>query len=306
MPQRSIFLLAGQGSQYYQMGKALYESDACFRYWMDEQDHMYQGFAGFSVVAHLYDPAHRKSMLFQRLSATHPAIFMVEYALGQSLIEQGRSPACLLGVSLGELVAFTLSGALLLEPALAVVYQEATLVERDCERCKMYVLFKDVAFFYGEPNLYNCAELVGVNNASQLVIATEENRAVEMEAYFQSHGIRWMEVPTTFGFHTSKIEAVKEKLRRVYANLSVHETRTPVFSARTCTPVTLTEDNQAAHLWQRIREPFYLERALLALMRGYPTHPLVDVSANSMFRTQLKLIQPVLEPAIDSFLSPFK
>ena len=62
---------------------------------------------------------------FDNLLHTHPALFMVQYSLAQTLLRRGMKPDVVLGYSLGEWVALAVSGAL--PPALTAATQELIL-----------------------------------------------------------------------------------------------------------------------------------------------------------------------------------
>jgi acyl transferase domain-containing protein len=47
-------MFSGQGSHYYQMGKALYEENPVFRRWMQDADAIYQDQVGLSIINELY------------------------------------------------------------------------------------------------------------------------------------------------------------------------------------------------------------------------------------------------------------
>src|SRR5215467_13794723 len=98
-------MFSGQGSQYFQMGKALYENNDTFRYWMGRFDDIVRQFLGKSMIETLYSDLHGKGEPFDRTLLTHPAIFMVEYSLAQILIQAGVIPDIVLGASLGSFAA---------------------------------------------------------------------------------------------------------------------------------------------------------------------------------------------------------
>jgi trans-AT polyketide synthase/acyltransferase/oxidoreductase domain-containing protein len=83
-----VFMFSGQGSQYFQMGKALYQSLVTFRHWMDRLDDDFYILTGTSVISHLYDENKKKGDPFDNFLFSHAALFMVEYALAQVLIMQ--------------------------------------------------------------------------------------------------------------------------------------------------------------------------------------------------------------------------
>src|SRR4051812_8779412 len=98
-------MFSGQGSQYFHMGRALFEGNATFRHWMTRLDAMVRQSSGASVVETLYSDANRRSDAFDRTLLTHPAIFMVEVSLAQCLMDAGLQPDLVLGASLGSFAA---------------------------------------------------------------------------------------------------------------------------------------------------------------------------------------------------------
>jgi acyl transferase domain-containing protein len=115
-PMRNVFMFSGQGSQYYQMGRALYEQGGTFARSMRAMDRIVQDLGCPSVVNALYGDQ-PKGAPFDDLVLSHPAIFMVEFALSQTLLEMGIEPHLTLGVSLGSVAASVLAGGLRMEEA---------------------------------------------------------------------------------------------------------------------------------------------------------------------------------------------
>src|SRR5262245_21121822 len=110
------FLYPGQGGQSFHMARSIYRSQARFRTWLNQLDELVAPRIGTSVLRHLYDE-NCSSAVLDDVLVSHPAIFMVEYALSRVLMEEHGAPAYLLAGSLGELVAAAVSEAMSLEHA---------------------------------------------------------------------------------------------------------------------------------------------------------------------------------------------
>ena len=108
-----VFMFSGQGSQYYQMGRELFEGHSIFRDWMYDLDAIAYSAGRQSVLSHLYNETNKISDEFNQLLYSHPAIFMVEYALAQILLDRGIKPDYLLGTSIGEYASAALSEVML-------------------------------------------------------------------------------------------------------------------------------------------------------------------------------------------------
>ena len=62
-------------------------------------------------------------------TTVHPAVFVVEYALAQLLMEWGIRPQAMIGYSLGEYTAACLAGVFSLGDCLALVARRARMIE---------------------------------------------------------------------------------------------------------------------------------------------------------------------------------
>src|SRR5262245_12483749 len=117
----AVFMFSGQGSQYYHMGSRLFANDITFRSRLLELDETVRTITGVSVLASVYDERVSKADVFERLALTHPAIFMIEVALAQTLVDRNLRPAVVVGVSMGAFGAAVIAGCLSPDSALAAV-----------------------------------------------------------------------------------------------------------------------------------------------------------------------------------------
>ena len=145
MKKNIVFMFSGQGSQFFHMGRDLYESEPVFRRAMDSMDTIAGDMTGRSVVKEIYDPGKGKWDRFDDISLSHPAIFMVQAALVRTLAERGIVPDAVMGTSLGEFVGAALYGVMDFETGFKkvirqpIVFQHQSLVcvrDRHCRHTR--------------------------------------------------------------------------------------------------------------------------------------------------------------------------
>ena len=125
------FLFPGQGAQFVDMGRNLYESVTLFREIVDSCAQTLQPLLGLDLRTVLYPCDAEEKQIAERLlgqtSITQPAIFTVEYAMARLWMQCGISPAAMIGHSVGEYVAACLAGVFSLEDALALIAERGRL-----------------------------------------------------------------------------------------------------------------------------------------------------------------------------------
>src|SRR5206468_1137141 len=95
--RQRVFLFAGHGGQTFQMARVIYDSHPGFKAWMDRLDLVIGGRLGRSVLERLYRPSASRSEPLREFQLSHPAIFMVEYALARALMDRMGPPDLVLG-----------------------------------------------------------------------------------------------------------------------------------------------------------------------------------------------------------------
>src|SRR6201994_463576 len=135
MSKRSlVFMFSGQGSQYYQMGRTFYDSNTKFRSILLRLNDVAKPLLGRSIIDVLYDDRRKKDEAFNDIKLTSVAIFIVEYALARTLIDDGVNPDVLLASSMGTYAAAAIAGALDPEAIVGCLVKLATIYETRCRR----------------------------------------------------------------------------------------------------------------------------------------------------------------------------
>ena len=179
---KTVFLFSGQGSHHFQMGRELFERDACFRATMQNADRVVRKRCGESVLTALFAENNTREIPFHRTLHSHPAIFMVEYALAKSLMDAGVQPDMVLGASLGTFAAAAVAGCIDSDEALLAVFEQALALEAHAKPGCMIAVMGEPGR-YLTPELLALCELGASNFAAHAVISLPEPNLAAVEAY---------------------------------------------------------------------------------------------------------------------------
>ncbi len=127
-----VFLFPGQGAQYVDMGRELYEREPVFRSEVDRCAEILQRHLDRDVRHVLYPDSSQRAEAESHINETwmtQPAIFIIEYALARLWISWGVIPSVVIGHSIGEYVCAVLAESFTLEDALGLLSIRARLMQ---------------------------------------------------------------------------------------------------------------------------------------------------------------------------------
>lgn len=214
-------MFSGQGSQYYHMGKELFDHNMIFREWMIRQDEILTHLIGESVIDKIYDPQMKVTDVFDQTLFTHPAIFMVEYAIAKVIAHIGIAPEYVLGASLGEFAAATTSDVIALEDALKAVVKQAEHLEMFCRGGRMLAILHDINLFYNERYIFERSELAALNYESHFVIAGETVNIEKIAAFLGQKKIMFQKLPVSFAFHSQFVSQAERPYKAFLKNITI-------------------------------------------------------------------------------------
>lgn len=301
MSARTVFMFSGQGSHYYQMGRALYESSETFRGWMRRLDDVARRETGVSVVETVYSSAHAKGDPFVRTLLTHPAIFMVEYSLAQTLSEAGVRPDTVLGTSLGSFAAAAVAGFLDVEDALHLVIRQAMALEKSCEPGGMTAVLADPTLF-GEDFLGARSELAAVNFSGHFVVSAKRAELEQLEAGLTVRGIGYQRLPVSFAFHSQWIDRARESF---FSFVRSVPRRTGRLALACCDSASVVTDLPETYFWDVVRHPIQF-REMIARLERDGARRYIDVGPAGTLSTFLKYLLPASSAStVQTVLTPF-
>lgn len=260
-------MFSGQGSQYYQMGKDLYAHHPVFKEWMQRLDDAARKIMGQSILEKLYDAGNHPGTPFDDTWFTHPAIFMVEYALYRVFAESGFAPDYVLGASLGEFTAAAVSGACSWEDMLSILINQVKIFQKHCLKGGMCAIVHDHRLFQRTPLLHENSELASRNFPDHFVVAGRLASLKIIENDLEKAGIAHQHLPVSFGFHSALIEPAAEKLLAI---MQQQRFGTPDIPFISCVRTEVIPTVQADHWWDVVRKPVEFQQTIQKIEKDQP------------------------------------
>lgn len=287
-----VFCFAGQGSQYYGMAADLMAENAVFRHWMQLGDAIIAQRHGFSILAEIYGEGRSPGTPFDRMEASHPAIFLVQYALTKVLQHHRLGPDMLLGVSLGEFTAQAVAGMMSFETALCAVADQPAVFHRTCRAGGMVAVLGSPDLHTSRPLLAAQSELAGVNSAGHFVLSALAENLPAIEADLKVCEVPFLRLPVPFAFHSRFVDDAEAAWRDAFA----HQRReTPFWPVWSCCTGEVIGPATPDLPWRIVRQGMNVRQTLHTLeQRGGAVY--VDLSPSgtlaALFRQGLDKKSP--------------
>lgn len=298
---KTIFMFSGQGSQYHQMGKPLFEGDDIFRRHMLRLDALAQKLSGKRVLEAIHTGS--KADAFDRTLLTHPAIFMTEYALALRLVEAGIEPDATLGTSLGSFAAAAIAGCMDEEAAMAAVIEQAKCFEDSCERGGIIAILAEPSLYEDEPFLHTRSEMAGVNFDKHFAVAGSQPDMDTIEAELKRRDIIHQRLAVSFAFHSRWIDNAQAQFRAFMRTVPLKAATQPVVCcdrAAALEPILPDE-----FFWHVVRRPIRF-RDTIAQLERQGTYRYIDVGPSGTLATFVKYVLPeVSASTTHAVLTPY-
>jgi bacillaene synthase trans-acting acyltransferase len=281
-----IWMFSGQGSQYFDMGRDLFDADSLFREAMQACDAHCRRLLGYSILEIVY-PQQKTSepRVFDHLPHTHPALFCIQYSLAQALLQRGLKPDMVLGYSLGELVALTVAGAVRFTEALELVVDQAEMLARSAPPGGMLAVMAGPEIF-GSSMAFEGLSVAAYNFRKHFVLSGGRTEIERVQRHFQRLEVTVQRLPVNLGFHSPCMDVVEGPLRTMASRVRV---RRPAFPVVSLAYGEILEDVPDAFLWKVVRQPVRFEETI-SRIECNGEFQFVDVGPAGTLATFLKYV----------------
>ncbi len=248
--QRVVFMFPGQGSQYLQMGKELYEKEKLFRTEVDQCFKLIEKDSGKDFSAVWFAD---NSELLDTTAHTQPALFVVEYALARLMMSWGISPDYMIGHSIGEYVAACISGVFTLEDALKVVVKRGELMQQMAAG-DMLSVSATPEELSGYLEKYGDVSLATVNSSALSVVSGGSDQIAELKQELDSNGILNKVLNTSHAFHSAMMDDMLEDFQSFVSGIKRSSVTLPFISNLTGKPISDDEATSPQYWTDHLRQ----------------------------------------------------
>lgn len=264
-----VFVFAGQGTHYLQMGRDLYESHPLFRATIDECQRLLEPYLDRPLCDYLY-PESASAALPEDSWQLQPALFAVEYALARLWMSWGVEPAAVLGHSLGEYVAACIAGVMSLADALKLIAFRARLVDGLPKDGAMAAIMASADVVHGLLAQFDGAISVASYNNPGLVIVTGARTALQTLAEaLDENDISYRSLPIANAFHSPAMRPIADEFAAITAEVAHAPPQFPLVANLTgalAEPGQIDSDYWVRHLL----EPVQFQQSIETLLdEGY-------------------------------------
>jgi acyl transferase domain-containing protein/acyl carrier protein len=249
------WMFPGQGNQFPDMGRALYETHAVFRGVIDECAALLQADLGLDIRTVLYPDAGRRDEAAELLALTYitqPAIFIVSYATARVFLALGLQPELLIGHSVGEYVAAVIAGVMTLEQALLAVAFRGRLIY-SLPKGSMLAVLKSEAELAGV--LPDTLDVAVINSPELVVVSGPDEAIADFAARMAQQKVFTKLLPTSHAFHSRMMAPSLDAYREHFRSVTLQAPRIPIISTVSGKPMSAEQATDHEYWVQHVVDP---------------------------------------------------
>lgn len=273
---RSVaFLFPGQGAQYGQMGRGLYETEPVFRQVVDQCADLLKPHLGLDLRPMLYptDEVAAAASPLDQTALTQPALFVIEYALAQLWLSWGVRPQAMLGHSIGEYVAACLAGVFSLPDALVLVAARGRLMQALPGGAMLAVALTKEAL---RPLLNDGLAIAAINEPQQCVVSGSYEAMAGLEQTLVAQEIDYRRLHTSHAFHSHMMEPMMDAFAAQLRQVRLREPQIPYLSNVTGTWITPAQATNPDYWLRHLRHTVHFAAGVETLL-SETNHVLLEV-----------------------------
>ncbi|MCU1323501.1 MAG: putative linear pentadecapeptide gramicidin synthetase LgrB [Acidobacteriaceae bacterium] len=265
------FLFPGGGTQYLGMAQDLYERIPFFQETLHRCFSLAVNELGIDLSQIVFPKTDRAKEAQAELASIKyalPALFSIEYAIGQLLIASGIRPKAMLGHSMGEYVAATTAGVFTLDGALRVVSARARLMN---SLPKGTMLAVPMSESEAKELCSREIELAAVNSQSNCVLAGSCDAIEALERQLTAREVVTRRLHISHASHSSAMEPILDTFADVVREVPLSAPDLPFLSNVTGTWITADEATDPAYWVNHLRNTVRFSDGLARLRETRPT-----------------------------------
>lgn len=209
-----VFMFPGQGIQYVDMARDLYDTEPAFAQELDACLNLFRDVHALDLRSILFPSpaqAEQASALINETDMAQPAIFSIEYALARYLNRLGIAPSAMIGHSIGEYVAACLAGVFSLEDAVRLVGERGKLMAKSPAGAMLAVHESEAVLreLMGE-DLW----IAAVNSPTSCTVSGTQPAISRLEVKLAKLSINYQSLRVSRAFHSGLLKEASIEFRK--------------------------------------------------------------------------------------------
>lgn len=248
-----VFMFSGQGTQYFKMGKDLYDHEPDFKKIMDEgfqilQKNTREDFA--EILGYISNETIDENRI-NETQYTQPLLFLIEYALASVLLKWGLKPHNMIGHSLGEYTAACIAEVFSFEDALKLITKRAQLMS-EVEKGSMIAI--DASIDTIEELLNTNLSIAAINSPTSCVVSGTKKDIENFIQILTLHDISCSQLKTSHAFHSGMMDVILDKYEQELVTIQFSNPKLPYISNLTGKQILDTEATSSKYWVRHLRE----------------------------------------------------
>ena len=259
--EKIVFAFPGQGTQYVNMGKELYEENELFKNAIDQCFTILKRITGIEFKEIIFsEPGDEQ--IHQTINS-QPILFTFQYAMTKVLNSWGIQPDAMIGHSIGEYVAACISGVFTLEDALYIVSKRAAFMQQMEEGDMLAVQAGEEELLTLIPEELCFGSINGPNNC---VLSGTKKDIGEFAKTLKNKGFGCRVLSTSHAFHSDMMEQAAKLLTSEMNNISLNEPRIPFISNVSGDWISKNQAISKEYWGDQLRKTVQMEKGIAKLL----------------------------------------
>jgi len=259
-----VFMFPGQGILYSKMVKYLFDNDSFFKKQIEK---------GISLISDSYKDENLLKIMFEtenynfnKKTISQPIAFIIQHALAQRLINMGVVPKRMIGHSLGEYVAATISEIFSYHDALKILIYRSKLMSLTESGEMITVNISEEGF---KKLKFNSVDIAAINSKDLIVLSGNTSEISNCKVYLKKQNISYLNLTTSHAFHSKMMDDILIDFKKFISNIPKSHPKIPFISSLTGDFITNEEAVSNSYWVKHLRQPVQFSKGILNL-KDYP------------------------------------